>query len=364
MGFPVKATETSTLRIAKPRTSMPKPQNMPQQPSELAPAPVNGDSRTHQPIVEEIEEPASISHAPTKEEISEPAISALQDDTYQQAINANGIQTSEPATFAQSDDTDLQSDEPLLSDQDLNAIATADLWQGGVLSQRLPGYEERPAQVEMASLVSRAITEYVPAIVEASTGTGKSLAYLVPVVRSGQTAIISTANKALQEQLFYKDIPFVQKNVKSFEAALVKGVNNYVCLNRVESERIGIQFYVKNRDFTRLLNTLNNPPAGFNGDFETLGYQLATDIRSKVATDSDECAWTKCEYFGECYVRKMRARAERAKVIVVNHTLLLLDAVSGGHLLPDRDVIILDEAHHLEEEATRCFTTTVHPVQI
>ena len=364
MGFPVKATETRTLRIAKPRTSTPKPQNMPQQSSELAPAPVNGDSRTHQPIVEEIEEPASIFHAPTKEETSELAISAQQDDTSQQAINANGIQTSEPATSAQPDDTDLQSDEPLLSDQDLKAIATADLWQGGVLSQRLPGYEERPAQVEMASLVSRAITEYVPAIVEASTGTGKSLAYLVPVVRSGQTAIISTANKALQEQLFYKDIPFVQRNIKSFEAALVKGVNNYVCLSRVESERIGIQFYVKNRDFTRLLNTLNNPPAGFNGDFETLGYQLATDIRSKVATDSDECAWTKCEFFGECYVRKMRARAERAKVIVVNHTLLLLDAVSGGHLLPDRDVIILDEAHHLEEEATRCFTTTVHPVQI
>jgi Rad3-related DNA helicase len=364
MGFPVKATETRTPRIAKPRTSTPKPQNMPQQLSEVAPAPVNGDSRTHQPIVEEIEEPASTSHAPTKEETSESAILAQQDDTSQQAINVNGIRTSEPATSTQPDDTDLQSDEPLLSDQDLNAIATADLWQGGVLSQRLPGYEERPAQVEMASLVSRAITEYVPAIIEAATGTGKSLAYLVPVVRSGQTAIISTANKALQEQLFYKDIPFVQKNIKSFEAALVKGVNNYVCLSRVESERIGIQFYVKNREFTRLLNTLNNPPAGFNGDFETLGYQLSADIRSKVATDSDECAWTKCEFFGECYVRKMRARAERAKVIVVNHTLLLLDAVSGGHLLPDRDVIILDEAHHLEEEATRCFTVTVHPVQI
>jgi Rad3-related DNA helicase/serine/threonine protein kinase len=365
MGFPVKTTETRTPRITKPRTSTPKPKNMPQQPSEIVPAPVNGNSRTHQPIVEEVEEPNFTFHAPNKENTSEPAASTQQSDTSQQAINANGIQTSEPAASAQQSDTDLPSDdEPLLSDQDLNAIVTADLWQGGVLSQRLPGYEERPAQVEMASLVSRAITEYVPAIVEASTGTGKSLAYLVPVVRSGQTAIISTANKALQEQLFYKDIPFVQRNIKSFEAALVKGVNNYVCLSRVESERIGIQFYVKNREFTRLLNTLNNPPAGFNGDFETLGYQLSADIRSKVATDSDECAWTKCEFFSDCYVRKMRTRAERAKVIVVNHTLLLLDAVSGGHVLPDRDVIILDEAHHLEEEATRCFTITVHPMQI
>lgn len=194
--------------------------------------------------------------------------------------------------------------------------------------------------------------------------THNSLAYLVPVVRSGQVAIISTANKALQEQLFYKDIPFVQKHIKAFDAALVKGVNNYVCLDRVERERTGLQFYVKNREFMRLLDTLNAPPSGFNGDFETLGFQLSTDIRSKVATDSDECAWSKCDYFGECYVRRMRERAQRAKVIVVNHTLLLLDAVSGGHVLPDRDVIILDEAHHLEEEATRCFTITVSPTQI
>src|SRR5947209_18578155 len=122
-----------------------------------------------------------------------------------------------------------------------------------------------------------------------------------------------------------------------------------------------MQFYAKNRDFTRLVDVTNDPEAKFNGDFETLGFQLPGDIRSKVCADSDQCAWSKCNYFADCYVRKMRVKAERAQVIVVNHTLLLLDAAMDGYLLPERDVIVLDEAHHLEEEATRTFTVTISP---
>jgi len=256
------------------------------------------------------------------------------------------------------------SDESSPSSEQLQTTVTHDLRHDGVLSQRLPGYEERPAQIEMATLVSRSLMQSVPSIIEAGTGTGKSLAYLVPVVRSGKVAIISTANKALQEQLFYKDIPFVQQHIKDFEAALVKGVGNYVCLDRLENERVGMQFYAKNTDFKRLVDITNDPDAEFTGDFETLGFQLSSDIRSKVATDSDQCAWSKCGFFADCYVREMRERAERAQVVVVNHTLLLLDAAMGGFLLPERDVIILDEAHHLEEEATRSFTITIGPAQI
>ena len=241
----------------------------------------------------------------------------------------------------------------------LSDTITKDLCQGGILSQSLPGYEERPAQVEMATLVARSLTQSIPSIIEAGTGTGKSLAYLVPIVRSGKVAIISTANKALQEQLFYKDIPFVQQHIKHFDAALVKGIGNYVCIDRLETERNGLQFYAKNRDFTRLVDITNDPDAKFNGDFETLGFQLPGDIRSKVCGDSDQCAWSKCNYFSDCYVREMREKAARAQVIVVNHTLLLLDAAMDGFLLPERDVIVLDEAHHLEEEATRSFTITI-----
>ncbi|MBV9712776.1 MAG: protein kinase, partial [Ktedonobacteraceae bacterium] len=254
---------------------------------------------------------------------------------------------------------------PTLSNgKTLQSIISDDLRQGGVLSQRLPGYEERPAQIEMATIVARSLTQSVPGIIEAGTGTGKSLAYLIPIVRSGKVAIVSTANKALQEQLFYKDIPFVQKHIKQFEAALVKGAANYVCIDRMESERVGMQFYTKNRDFKRLLDIVNDPDSTFSGDFETLGFQLPADVRSRVATDADQCAWSKCEFFGDCYVRRMRTRAERSQVIVVNHTLLLLDAAMEGYLLPERDVIVLDEAHHLEEEATRSFTVTIGPMQI
>ncbi|HEY6406173.1 MAG TPA: ATP-dependent DNA helicase, partial [Ktedonobacteraceae bacterium] len=241
----------------------------------------------------------------------------------------------------------------------LAEIVSEDLCQGGILSQSLPGYEERPAQIEMASIVARSLTQNTPAIIEAATGVGKSLAYLVPIVRSGKVAIISTANKALQEQLFYKDIPFVQQHIKHFDAALVKGIGNYVCIDRLENERTGMQFYAKNRDFTRLVDITNDPEAKFNGDFETLDFQLSGDIRGKVCGDSDQCAWRKCNYFSDCYVREMRENAEQAQIIVVNHTLLLLDAAMDGFFLPERDVIVLDEAHHLEEEATRSFTITI-----
>ncbi len=224
--------------------------------------------------------------------------------------------------------------------------------------RKVPSRPVRCIQVDAPSHLYLAGRSMIP--------THNSLAYLVPVVRSGQVAIVSTANKALQEQLYYKDIPFVQKHIKYFEAALVKGVNNYICLDRVDKERIGMQAFAKNRDFQRLYDFMNEPETGigFTGDFETLDFHLPSDIRSRIATDNDQCAWKKCDFFEDCYVHQMRERAASAQVIVVNHTLLLLDAAMGGFLLPERDVIILDEAHHLEEEATRSFTITVHPGQI
>src|SRR5579859_8196005 len=239
-----------------------------------------------------------------------------------------------------------------------NSIPEPDRFRYVIAINEVPSRPVRCIQVEAASHLYLAGRSMVP--------THNSLAYLVPVVRSGKVAIVSTANKALQEQLFYKDIPFIQKHIKHFEAALVKGVNNYVCLDRVDSERIGMQMYTKNHDFRRLLDMISDPDPDldFMGDFETLGFQLPGDVRGRIATDSDQCAWSKCSFFSECYVRQMRERAEVAQIIVVNHTLLLLDAAIDGHLLPERDLIILDEAHHLEEEATRSFTITINPNQI
>ncbi|HVB73381.1 MAG TPA: helicase C-terminal domain-containing protein [Ktedonobacteraceae bacterium] len=193
--------------------------------------------------------------------------------------------------------------------------------------------------------------------------THNSLAYLLPIVRSGRGAIISTANKALQEQLFYKDIPFIKKNVQNFDAALVKGVGNYICLDRLEDERKGLGA-ARNSDFSRLLNVVQEFELTISGDFETLGFPVPGDLMHRVNADRDQCSWTECKYFKQCYVREMKKKAEEAQVIVVNHTLLLLDAASGGFVLPQREAVVVDEAHHLEEEATRAFTISVNQSQV
>jgi Rad3-related DNA helicase len=253
-----------------------------------------------------------------------------------------------------------------MADQDdataaLGEAIAADLRDGGVLSRTLPGYEERPAQIAMATTVAAALAAGEHAAIEAGTGVGKSLAYLVPIVRSDKVALISTANKALQEQLFYKDIPFVQQHVRPFKAALVKGMGNYLCLDRLEEER-SFQRLVGQPAFRRMEELLNDDD--WDGDLDLLPAALPSDTRARVAADGDQCAWRSCPFFKDCYVRKMRERAREAQVIVVNHTLLLLDAAMDGWLLPERDVVILDEAHHLEEEATRAFTVTVSPGRV
>jgi Rad3-related DNA helicase len=194
--------------------------------------------------------------------------------------------------------------------------------------------------------------------------THNSLAYLLPIVRSGRGAIISTANKALQEQLFYKDIPFVQKNVQNFDAALVKGVGNYICLDRLYETRQEGTWANKSADLSRLLNVVQEFELTIPGDFEALGFPVPGELLHRVNADRDQCTWNECKYFKQCYVRSMKEKAEQSQVIVVNHTLLLLDAASGGFVLPQREAIIIDEAHHLEEEATRAFTITASQSQV
>jgi Rad3-related DNA helicase len=241
------------------------------------------------------------------------------------------------------------------------ATVALDLRAGGVLDRRLPGYEERPAQVQMAEAVASALANGEHALIEAATGTGKSIAYLLPVVRSDKKALVATANKALQEQLFYKDIPFIAANVQPVESALIKGMGNYLCLQHLEDER-QFQHYAQNPAFDQL-DALTDD-ARFDGDLDVVRFQLPAELRRRVAADSDDCAWRECAHFNDCYVRKMREKAQDAQIVVVNHTLLLLDVLMDGWLLPDRDMIIIDEAHHLEDEATRAFTATVNPRRV
>ncbi|MHB8595798.1 MAG: ATP-dependent DNA helicase [Ktedonobacteraceae bacterium] len=245
----------------------------------------------------------------------------------------------------------------------LGRRVVADLRQGGILSQQLPGYQERPAQIEMAMAVSEALDTGQHALIEAPTGVGKSLAYLVALVRSGKVAIISTSNKALQDQLFYKDIPFVRQYVQPVDASLYKGVNNYLCLERLKTTLTEMTD-IQRQEWQDISETIQNLPFTFTGDFDQLPHQVSPELRSRINGDSDQCAWNKCRYFHDCYIRQRYEQAQHAQIIVVNHTLLLLDVAFGGAILPEREVIVLDEAHHLEEEATRVCATTVRYTQI
>lgn len=252
-------------------------------------------------------------------------------------------------------------DDETYDERTLTERVEADLRAGGALARSLSGYEERDAQIIMARNVARALERSEHLVVEAGTGTGKSLAYLLPIVRSGKVGLLSTANKALQEQLFYKDIPFTQRYVQDFDAALVKGMGNYLCLDRYGEER-AFQALVQSKGFATLDRMTQDE--SWDGDLDLLPDSLPSEVRARVAADSDQCAWRACPWFNECYVKRMRDRAREAQVIVVNHTLLLLDAAMGGFLLPERDVVVIDEAHHLEEEATRAFTVSVTPGRV
>ncbi len=239
-----------------------------------------------------------------------------------------------------------------------------DLRQGGILSQRLPSYQERPAQIEMAITVAEALAMSRHALIEAPTGVGKSQAYLMPLVRSSKGAIISTANKALQEQLFYKDIPFVQEHVQHFDASLYKGVNNYLCLDRLTTALAEGLPDMQRQELQQISAVIKHLAVPYTGDFDQLPSQVSSELRSRINGDSDLCAWSKCRYYGDCYIRQRYEQAQRAQIIVVNHTLLLLDVATGGSILPSREVIVLDEAHHLEEEATRVCAMNVRYTQV
>ncbi len=233
-----------------------------------------------------------------------------------------------------------------------------DLCKGGVLDNRLDGYEEREQQIQMAEKVAVAIETGAHTVIEAATGTGKSLAYLLPLARTDKVAIIATANKALQEQLFYKDIPFVQKHVRQISAALVKGMGNYICLQHFEEERAGFQGLIKDKTFDELSDFMQDTE-DFDGDLDMIPFSVTPALKGRIAADSDDCPWRSCPFYEDCYVHKMREKAAKAQLLVVNHTLLLLDTQMEGWLLPQRDIVIIDEAHHLEDEATRAFTVTV-----
>jgi len=226
----------------------------------------------------------------------------------------------------------------------------------GPIARALPGFEARPGQVQMAQLVERGILEGVHTVVEAGTGVGKSLAYLVPAIRSKKKVVLSTGTIALQEQLVTKDIPLVQRALdEPLRVTLLKGRNHYLCKQKLERMRAD-KLVAPSRALQELWEW---GAATQTGDRAELPFVPKGDEWELLDADADDCVGEFCERFHDCFFFKKRDEAKYADLVVVNHALFFLDLAMGGGLLPPYDVAVLDEAHQSERWATDALTATV-----
>ena len=229
----------------------------------------------------------------------------------------------------------------------------------GCIATRLPGYEARRGQLTMVRTVARALRDGCHAVVEAGTGVGKSLAYLVPAVLSGQQVVVTTATRSLQDQLWHKDIPFLKEAIGSFSAAVVKGIGNYLCLDRWEelNQQLDLSLGGKGREeIARWLEATRT------GELEELAAEYRPEFLAQLAVDADGCLGSACRFAeAGCFAMLARRRARDAKVVVANHALLCSDlaikAATDGKagILPSAAAYVVDEAHQLEEAATGAF---------
>jgi ATP-dependent DNA helicase DinG len=234
------------------------------------------------------------------------------------------------------------------------------LGPGGPLSKALSAYESRSGQLDMARAVERCLRDERILFCEAGTGTGKTLAYLVPALLSGKKVVVSTATRALQEQIFQRDLPLIEQVLgRALPVALMKGLSNYVCRRRFNEFRLSPE--AARPMYARTLDALSSfMEESETGDFSELAGMSEDDpVRAEVSSSSDTRLGMSCQHFDECFVTRMRRDAERARLVVVNHHLFFADlALRGPHpgrVLPDYDAVIFDEAHQLEEIATEFF---------
>ena len=244
----------------------------------------------------------------------------------------------------------------------------------GGLAAAMPGYEDRRGQRAMADAVARAIEDERPLVVEAGTGTGKTLAYLVPAVASGKRVVISTGTKSLQDQLARHDIPLLRTiSPRPFEAVVLKGISNYVCRRRLAEAiaRTASGTTAADRDQARQLAAIarwaDRSATGDRAEVDDLAEDAPVWVEATTTPESR--VGKSCPHFERCFVTQARRAAETADLIVVNHHLYFADlalrgAFPGARVLPDHDVVIFDEAHQLEDVATEHFGARVSSVRI
>jgi ATP-dependent DNA helicase DinG len=240
---------------------------------------------------------------------------------------------------------------------------------GGLIAQHHPNYEYRPGQIHMAEAVSDTLAGGGIALIEAGTGTGKTLAYLIPALASGRRVIVSTATKNLQEQLYKKDIPFLQEIIpRDFKAVCMKGRSNYVCLHRLKkADELPILEGLEEVDyFDEIRRWAAGTETGDRAELTELPENLS--FWPQIDARADTCLGQKCPEFDACFITRMRRDAVESDVVIVNHHLFFADlALRGGDygaVLPDYSTIIFDEAHELEDVAASYFGSSVSNYRI
>ncbi len=248
---------------------------------------------------------------------------------------------------------------------------------GGLLSKTHPAYEFRRGQLQMAQAVEEALEEKRHLIVEAGTGTGKTLAYLLPVIRSGKRVIISTGTKNLQEQLFHKDVPFLEQALfpdgkSKLNVCYMKGRNNYLCRRKLYDLTTNpvLSGLEEIDHFSEILRWEKLTQIGDRS--ELAGVPETSALWHKLDARSDACTGQKCSEFDRCFITGMRRRAAESDIVIVNHHLFFADltikqqseyAPDAG-ILPEAGAVIFDEAHELEDVASSYFGVTVSNARI
>jgi len=227
----------------------------------------------------------------------------------------------------------------------------------GLLSEWHPNYEYRPGQVRMAEAVEAALAENRHLIVEAGTGTGKTLAYLIPAILAGRRVVVSTGTKALQEQLFFKDIPFLQQHFdRPLSVCYMKGRNNYACRQKIyDAEREPVlQGLEEVTDFQIIREWEKTTEIGDRAEISNL--PASSTAWSKVDARREACPGRKCQQFERCFITEMTRRAHESDIIIVNHHLFFADLAirtedPDSGIIPEYSAVIFDEAHEIESVA-------------
>lgn len=242
--------------------------------------------------------------------------------------------------------------------------------QGGELSDTLSNFELRPGQVELVEAIETAIHNEQHLLAEAGTGIGKTFAYLLPVLAKKQQVLISTATKHLQDQVYFKDLPIVEKVLgRKVSACLLKGRGNYFCHYRFD-EFAATPFGLTQTLEKKISKIRQWSEETLSGDLSEIAAFTEQDLglKKRITSTTDNCLGGECPSFDRCFLQKVREKAKKSEVIIVNHALLMADIVlketGFAEILPEIEVVVIDEAHHLPKVATQAFAEELYSGQL